>query len=73
MQRRDGSLTLHIQHEALEGGKGAKWIPACRAILYGGPFQRRAGFADRWFIQDSRIQTGVVTETGRQLLLQQAS
>ena len=28
MQRRDGSLTLYIQHEALEGGKGAKWIPA---------------------------------------------
>jgi hypothetical protein len=28
MQQRDGSLTLYIQHEALEGGKGAKWIPA---------------------------------------------
>jgi len=28
MQRRDGSLTLYIQHEAPEGGKGAKWTPA---------------------------------------------
>jgi len=26
MQRRDGSLTLYIQHEAREGGKGAKWF-----------------------------------------------
>jgi hypothetical protein len=28
MQRRDGSLTLYIQHEAPEGGKRANWIPA---------------------------------------------
>jgi rubredoxin len=28
MQRRDGSLTLYIQHKAPEGGKGAKWTPA---------------------------------------------
>jgi hypothetical protein len=28
MQRRDGSLTLYIQHEAPEGGKGPNWIPA---------------------------------------------
>ena len=28
MQRRDGSLTLCIQHEAPEGEKWANWIPA---------------------------------------------
>jgi hypothetical protein len=28
MQRRDGSLTVCIQHEALEGEKRANWIPA---------------------------------------------
>ena len=28
MQRRDGSLTLYIQHKAPEGGKRANWIPA---------------------------------------------
>jgi len=28
MQRRDGSLTLCIQHEAPEGEKRANWIPA---------------------------------------------
>ena len=34
MQRRDGSLTLYIQHEAPEGGKGAKWIPAPAGPLF---------------------------------------
>ena len=34
MQRRDGSLTLYIQHEALKGGKGAKWIPAPAGPLF---------------------------------------
>jgi hypothetical protein len=28
MQRRDGSLTFYIQHEAPEGEKRALWIPA---------------------------------------------
>jgi hypothetical protein len=28
MQRRDGSLTLYIQHKAPEGGKRANWFPA---------------------------------------------
>jgi hypothetical protein len=28
MQRRDGSLTLCIQHEAPEGERRANWIPA---------------------------------------------
>jgi len=28
MQQRDGSLTLYIQHEALEGEKRASWVPA---------------------------------------------
>jgi hypothetical protein len=28
MQRRDGSLTLCIQHEVPEGEKRANWIPA---------------------------------------------
>jgi len=28
MQRRDGSLTLCIQHEAPEGEKRANWTPA---------------------------------------------
>jgi catalase len=60
MQRRDGSLTLYIQHEAPEGGKRANWIPAPA-----GPFLRPEGFTDRRFIQDSRMQTGAVTETGR--------
>jgi hypothetical protein len=34
MQRRDGSLTLYIQHEAPEGGKGAEWIPAPAGPLF---------------------------------------
>ena len=33
MQRRDGSLTLYIQHNAPEGEKRANWIPAAA-----GPF-----------------------------------
>jgi len=65
MQQRDGSLTLYIQHEAPEGGRRANWIPAPgRATLHGGQFLRPGGFADRCFIQDSRMQTGAVTETG---------
>jgi hypothetical protein len=34
MQRRDGSLTLYIQHEVPEGGKGAKWTPAPAGSLF---------------------------------------
>ena len=34
MQRRDGSLTLYIQHEVPEGGKGAKWTPAPAGPLF---------------------------------------
>jgi hypothetical protein len=34
MLTRDGSLTLYIQHEVPEGGKGAKWIPAPAGPLF---------------------------------------
>jgi hypothetical protein len=34
MQRRDDSLTLSSQHEAREGGKGEKWIPAPVGTLF---------------------------------------
>jgi hypothetical protein len=34
MQRGDGSLTLYIQHEAPQGRKGAKWIPAPVGTLF---------------------------------------
>jgi hypothetical protein len=34
MQRRDDTLTLYIQHEAPEGGKGAKLIPAPAGPLF---------------------------------------
>jgi len=39
MQRRDGSLTRNIQHEARKGGKEAKWIPApARPLFMAGRF-----------------------------------
>jgi hypothetical protein len=41
MQRHDGSLTLYIQHEALEGEKRANWMPAPA-----GPFFMAGRFYD---------------------------
>jgi hypothetical protein len=66
MHRRDGALTLCIRHEAPEGEKRANWIPAPAGPSFiAGRFYGPGGFADRWFIQDSRMQTGAVTVTGR--------
>jgi hypothetical protein len=41
MQRRDGLLTLYIQHEAPEGGKRANWI-----LAPAGPFFMASRFYD---------------------------
>jgi len=46
MQRRDGSLTLYIQHEAPEGGKGAKWIPGGPLFMAGRFYGPEASLID---------------------------